>query len=272
MIKATLFDYLQTECTALTAAHDKLLIHPRNPAAVHEQRVGVKKLRAFFALTDQIPHLSFKHGRYLNKLRVLQSIAGIARDAQLQARALGIIEKREKWRFAYAHMILQERQEVAAELLTTASKRLKPGTLKELPNLFRQKLEKVPETRLMADLLEYINDQYREIASPGMRAGHAAWHEVRKQMKAIYYQLSILKPILPADPQYKQMQTFTKRGGELLGNWHDLNELHLFTQNTIRKAKKESLQVPVKALLLLKTLKQNAQEELALSAAYLHKK
>ncbi|MBV8255336.1 MAG: CHAD domain-containing protein [Chitinophaga sp.] len=272
MVKATIIDYLQTECTALIAAHDKLLTQPRNASAVHEQRVGVKKLRAFFALTDNIPHLSFKHSRYLNKLRVLQSIAGIARDAQLQSRALTTIEKQEGWRFSYAHFLLQERQEVAAELLTTASKRLKPGTLKEVPGVFRQKLEKVREETLMEELLAYIDSQYREIASPDVRAGHAAWHEVRKQMKTVFYQLTILQPILPPEPHYKQMLAYSKRAGELLGGWHDLTVLHLFVQDTIRKAKKESMPVPVKAMRLLKTLRQNAQEELALSAAYLHKK
>jgi len=272
MVKATLFDYLQTECTALTAAHDKLMIQPRNAAAVHEQRVGVKKLRAFFALTDKIPHLSFKHGRYLNKLRVLQSIAGIARDAQLQSRALSSIEKTEGWRFSYAHMLLQERQEVAAELLTTACKRLKPGTLQELPEMFRKKLEKIQEEKLITQLLEYIEGQYREIASPDVRAGHAAWHQVRIQMKTVFYQLTILQPVLPPEPEYKQMLAYSKRAGELLGGWHDLSELHLFVQDTIRKAKKEHLPVPVKAVRLLKTLRQDAQEELALSAVYLHKK
>ncbi|MFB6454512.1 CHAD domain-containing protein [Chitinophaga sp. Hz27] len=268
MIKEALYNYLLSETKALVAAHNKLALKPRDQAAVHEQRVGVKKIRAFFDLTDNIPGLKFKYGRYLNKGRMLQAIAGIARDAQLQTRALNKYEKQLRWRFSYAHLLLQEKQEVAAELTLTAVKRLKLSQLEELPQAFKKHLEPLPEAELNILLLKYIDSEYGNIGSPALKAGHVAWHELRKKMKRAYYQLTMLKDVLPPTSHYHQMLAFAKKAGELLGTWHDSSELHFFVQSTMRKVKKEKLPLPVKAMQLLKILKQESQEKLALCAMH----
>ncbi|SHK75829.1 CHAD domain-containing protein [Chitinophaga jiangningensis] len=269
MIHKTLYHYLRKECEALDSAHNKLRHQPRNPAAVHEQRVGVKKLRAFFALIDNIPDFSFKYNRYLNKLRFLQNIAGISRDAQLQARALTAHERRSNWRFGYAHLLLQERQALAAELMVAASKRLKLGSFNELPEQFRERLEETEEKHLTAKLLEYVTDNFQEIRPPVSRAGHIAWHEVRKKVKEVYYQLTILKDVFPEDTRYTYMLNFSRKAGELLGKWHDSSELYLFVSSTIRKARKEQLPVHIKAVQLQEVLKLEAREQLALCASHL---
>ncbi|NIG53630.1 CHAD domain-containing protein [Chitinophaga sp. Cy-1792] len=268
MVKEALYNYLLSETTALVAAHNKLALKPRDHAAVHEQRTGVKKLRAFFDLTDNIPGLKFKYGHYLNKVRMLQAIAGVARDAQLQTRALTAYEKPLSWRFGYAHLLLQEKQAVAAALTVTASKRLKLSSLKELPKIFKEHLDAIPEQRLNTLLLTYIDDTYGGVTAPSTKAGHVEWHSLRKKMKNAYYQLTILKDVLPPTSHYHKMLAFAKKAGELLGNWHDSSELYLFVQATIRKAKKEKLPLPVKAMQLLKILKQESQERLALCALH----
>lgn len=269
MIHKTLYHYLRKECEALDTAHQKLQTRPHNPAAVHEQRVGVKKLRAFFALVQHIPDFSFRYNRYLNKLRFLQNIAGISRDAQLQARALSVHEKRGNWRFGYARLLLQERQALAAELMVAASKRLKLGSFTALPEQFRESLAAVDAQHLAKKLLEQVENNFRGIRPPAGRAGHIAWHGVRKQVKEVYYQLTILKEVFPEDPKYAYMLNFSKKAGELLGRWHDSSELYLFVSSTIRKARREQLLVPAKAVKLQEALKQETQQQLALCASHL---
>jgi hypothetical protein len=88
MLQTALYNYLRKECDTILDAYTQLRTAPGNHTAIHEIRVGTKKIRAFFALTQQLPGYTFRTGKYLRTLRLLQAIGGSSRATQLQEKQL----------------------------------------------------------------------------------------------------------------------------------------------------------------------------------------
>ncbi|WP_143305345.1 CHAD domain-containing protein [Chitinophaga vietnamensis] len=269
MLPAILYDYLKQECDALMAAHRTLQEHPSDHDAVHELRTGVKKLRAFFELASQLPDLHFKAGSYLRRLRLLQTIAGFSRDAQLKKKALLKYEKPLQWRFSYAHLLLQNKQLDANTLLHTAVKRVKAGFLATLPDKFHHATKDIDVKAATQQLMAHLFAQYHQLAPPETKASHTVWHALRKKTKHLYYHFMILTPMLASYQHSARLVKFTKTGGELLGEWHDASELQLFVQQCIRQLKKEKAPPPVNATQLLNAIRKDTRIHLAQCIAHM---
>ncbi|HVI44277.1 MAG TPA: CHAD domain-containing protein [Chitinophaga sp.] len=262
MLKDALHDYLGKTCDTAAEMFAQLQESPGKHEAIHELRVSGKKLRAFFAMADQLPEYSFKPGKYLSSLKLIQSASGPSRDAQLQQRALSKYEKSTGWRFSIAHLLLRTRLETASTELETAIKRTSFKKLQQLPNRFKEAIHHIHEGDAATALLDYTQTQYASIAAPSRRAHHTVWHAHRKEMKTLYYQLNILSQLMPHHLERKKMLTHTRKAGELLGTWHDSNELLLFVKETMAQCKKEEIFLPVNAVELLKLIQQDTKMHL----------
>ena len=261
MLFTALYQYLRKECDTVISAYDTLQQTPGDADAVHRLRVGVKKLRAFFALAKQLPDYSFGAGKHLHATRLIQAVGGASRDAHLQEKHLRLYEKKVAWRFSFAHLLLQKKHTTASNLLQATIKHTSLKQLETLPERFSKVIEERDTTGATGARQQYLYRQHQQIILPAGRVHHAAWHEVRKQVKSLYYQLTILAEVLPTT--YTDTLTkHTGKAGELLGQWHDTSELSLFVAHTITQLRKEKIALPEPARQLHLRLKADTKAQL----------
>ncbi|TWF39026.1 CHAD domain-containing protein [Chitinophaga polysaccharea] len=261
MLLTALYQYLRKECDTVISAYDTLQQMQGDADAVHQLRVGVKKLRAFFALAKQLPDYSFGAGKHLHTARLIQSVGGASRDAHLQEKHLRLYEKKVAWRFSFAHLLLQKKHTTAIDLLQDTIKHTSLKKLETLPERFSKAIEKMDKTAATEALRQYLYQQHQQIILPAGRVHHAEWHEVRKQVKSLYYQLTILAEVLPTT--YTDTLTkHTGKAGELLGQWHDTSELSLFVGHTITQLRKEKIALPEPVRQLQSRLKADTRAQL----------
>jgi CHAD domain-containing protein len=265
MLQTALYHYLRKECDTVTAAYATLQQAPDDASAIHAMRVGVKKLRAFFSLVKQLPDYHFGAGKHLHTVRLIQAIGGASRDTHLQEKHLREYEKKVHWRFSFAHLLLQHKKATANEMLQATIKHSTLKKLGSLPEKFKDSIADTDHIAATAALKDYLRQQHQNISLPASRAHHTVWHGVRKDTKALYYQLTILEQVLPS-PHTEALTEHTRKAGELLGQWHDTSELLLFTKATIAHLKKEKIMLPVNASQLVQLLQQDVKEQLALCA------
>ena len=263
MLQTALYHYLCKECDVVTAAYATLLQRPGDAAAIHAMRVGVKKLRAFFSLVKQLPGYSFGARKHLRTVRLLQAIGGAARDTHLQEKHLREYEKKVSWRFSFAHMLLQDKQATALEMLQATVKHCSIKKLGILPEEFKAAIDATDNEMATAALLHYLEQRLKAITLPASRAHHTVWHNLRKNVKELYYQLSILEQLLPLSYTKNNLPEHTGKAGDLLGQWHDTSELLLFVKATIAHLKKEKIVLPVNALQLTQLLQADVKAQLA---------
>lgn len=262
MLQTALYHYLRKECDTVTAAYATLQEAPGDADAIHAMRVGVKKLKAFFSLVKQLPDYSFGSGKHLRTARLIQSIGGASRDAHLQEKNLRRYEKKVSWRFSVAHLLLQNKAATASEMLAATLKYCSLKKLDSLPEQFKEAIADTDPKAATAALISYLEAQHKKITVPASRAHHTVWHEVRKEVKALYYQLNILEQVLPA-VFTENLATPTRKAGELLGQWHDTSVLLLFVKATVAQLKKEKVTLPVNAQQLIQLLQMDMKEQLA---------
>ncbi|MFY0254372.1 CHAD domain-containing protein [Chitinophaga sp. 30R24] len=265
MLQTALYQFLRKECDAIITAYATLQKNASDPEAIHAIRVSVKKLRAFFSLVGQLPGYSFGAGKHLHTVRLIQTIGGAARDTHLQEKYLRSYEKEIKWHFAFAHLLLQNRQAAALEMMTATIKHVSLKKLDTLPEKFKVAMAGMGKKMLSPTILtRYLEHQYGQITVPSSRAHHTVWHGLRKKIKTLYYQLTIVEQLLPPSLTDNNLPERIKMAGELLGKWHDTSELLLFVKSTISHLKKEKLLLPDSAQELVQILQLHVKEYLAL--------
>ncbi len=262
MLQTALYQYLRKECDTVTAAYHTLREAPGDADAIHAMRVAVKKLRAFFSLAKQLPDYSFGAGKHLRTARLIQAVGGASRDTHLQEKNLRSYEKKVSWRFSFAHLLLQNKAATASEMLQATVKFSSLKKLDSLPERFKEATADTDAKAATAALISYLQEQHKKITVPASRAHHTVWHEVRKEVKTLYYQLGILEQVLPA-VFTENLATPTRKAGELLGQWHDTSELLLFVKATVAQLKKEKTTLPVNAQQLVQLLQMDMKEQLA---------
>ena len=263
MLQTALYHYLRKECDNVTEAYATLQQLPGDADAIHAMRVGIKKLRAFFSLVKQLPEYSFGAGKHLHMARLIQAIGGASRDTHLQEKHLRDYEKKAAWRFSFAHLLLQNKEATAREMLQAAVKHCSLEKLTTLPERFKTAVAAMDNEKDTAVLIHYLEQQHKAITLPASRAHHTVWHGLRKNVKELYYQLSILEQVLPASYTNNNLLEHTGKSGELLGQWHDTSELLLFVKATIAHLKKEKIALPVNAQQLVQLLQLDVKEQLA---------
>ncbi|MDQ0108180.1 CHAD domain-containing protein [Chitinophaga terrae (ex Kim and Jung 2007)] len=271
MLSKALYDYLRQECDVVLHAYKGLADQPADPKAVHAIRVATKKLRAFFSLAQQLPGYSFGAGKHLHLVRLLQSIGGAARDTHLQEMHLKRYERKAKTRFSHAHLLLKTRQATAIEMLKAAIKHTTLKKLGTLPERFRQATKDLDNDQAMEALITFLNRQRAQITVPPSNAHHEVWHEERKKVKALYYQLTILSEVLPVSYGGKKLVEEMRKGGELLGDWHDTSVLLHDIRQLVTWLKRERINLPVHTSQLVSLIQTDEKEQLALAARQLRK-
>nr|WP_295875245.1 CHAD domain-containing protein [uncultured Chitinophaga sp.] len=269
MLKTILHEYLETTCATIVTAFEQLPHPSRRQQAIHQLRVGSKKVRALLAVAKEIPGYHLKTGNYLTTLKLLQNLGGTSRDTRLQEQALTRCEKVVGWRFSVAHLLLKTRLSTADSALEATVERLSIKKLSRLPDAFKTAIAGIDESAAITAMISHVASTYNNTTLPESKAPAAAWHDLRKRMKRLYYQLGIIAQLPHHTHRYREQLRHTKKAGQLLGAWHDASELLLFVKTTAAQVRKEKIQLPAAAMQLTQLLQREAKEKLADSVKHL---
>ncbi|QJB35720.1 CHAD domain-containing protein [Chitinophaga oryzae] len=269
MLKTILHEYLETTCAAIVTAFEQLPHPSRRQQAIHQLRVGSKKVRALLRVAKEIPGYHLKTRNYLTTLQLLQNLGGTSRDTRLQEQALTRYEKAIGWRFSVAHLLLKTRLVTADSALEATVERLSIKKLSRLPDAFKAAIAGIDEAAATDAIISHAASTYNNTVLPESRAPAAAWHDLRKRMKQLYYQLSIITQLPHHTHRHREQLRHTKKAGQLLGQWHDASELLLFIKTTAAQVRKEKIRLPAAAAQLTQLLQRETREKLADSAKHL---
>jgi len=237
--------YMEREWRSMTH-HLKDFIKTGNQENLHHFRTGVKKLRAFFTLTESIKqdHTTTK---LIKPVRQIFKQAGELRNAYINIQ-LGNSQQTMQMDFIHA-------QEQLMDTLTVQFKAQGPHYLATLRKVRRRVKKRIPKLKNLHIGL-YYQQQLENIAAGLLTHGFAEdLHTCRKQIKMLIYNYNLVKPNLdrPFNEDYlEQVQN-------AVGNWHDNNvTVELFAaeathgETTVASLKKQAVQLKRQVTKLLK--------------------
>jgi CHAD domain-containing protein len=216
----------------LTAAIETLQNAGNNPdKAVHEVRKGMKKIRALLRLVRKSMGKELfarENVRYRNIGHMLSQV----RDSAVMIKTLGKLKQanpRAMPATAYKNTLhkLSEKKAEAARSFFENNQSI-PAVLSAL----KQAKEGQPEVPVSKESFAVFGDNIRKIYERGIQAyKHAGkqpsidnFHELRKEVKILWYHTRLLRPVWPGFMEAYASQLGTL--SELLGDDHDMGVLY----------------------------------------------
>jgi|GEM_PF-824118 len=261
MTGETLHHYLAAQCHTITELLP--LIHKKaDGQAVHKLRVSVKKARACLHLARQLTAHGFKGKKYEQLLKVLHQAVGALRDLHLQQAHLQHYTESKRAHYRVYYLLLQQHCRLAARQARAIAGTFPVAFIKELPGRLDKKRGLHPASR--KDLSAYLQEQYAAITIPAGNVPAEKWHDLRKQVKRLHYQLEIVQPWFSRQQQapLEEMLRFTSEAGSRLGNWHDLLAFRQFMKDNVQLMRKEKINVPAGTDQLLRAITADIREQL----------
>lgn len=193
-----------------------------NPDAIHDLRVEIKQLRAYFQLIEWInPSFSYKDNfRYIKKLF---KSAGTVRDLQVQAELTSEWQTRLNVNLDDYSKLLEQR-EIAAKLdFARFCKRYKLKNLKSKRKNLEQALENISLGFAKIRANDRVQFQIREMITFGHMAPKSdePLHKIRALAKQARYTFNILEKCSLRTDFPKTITDELKNIHHALGEWHD---------------------------------------------------
>ena len=257
----TLHKYLEKQCNTIA----ELLPEISKKAGrkeVHKLRVSIKRARACITLARHITGHTFKGKRYVRLLKVLHQGVGTTRDLDLQQAHLRNYTKQHPQHYSILYLLLKNHQRLAAQQAQAIAAAFPIKFIKALPEQLRKK--QLDHARLSSpkQLSAYLQEQYAAIASPAGNVPAAQWHNVRKDVKRLYYHLEMMEPELDKGEPLKKMMDFTHKAGSQLGAWHDLIAFRQFIRDSTTLMKNKGITVPKGSAALFRQLNTDIRKQL----------
>ncbi len=235
---------------------------------IHKLRVTIKKTRACLDLARRLSNKSFKGKKYTRLLKVLQQAAGALRDLQLQEKSLLRYTGKVR-RYAPFHLLQQNQAQLAAQQARAIAVSFPLAFVAALPKQLQKKDVKTISAK---DAGAYLEQQYTAITLPVGRVIAEKWHDLRKEVKRLHYQLSILQPLFTPSKGLEEMLRFTDKAGSCLGAWHDLLALQQVIRQHVRVLRSQGMTAPTGTDQLLKRIAADTQQQLQLCKAWIRQK
>ncbi|WP_188316065.1 CHAD domain-containing protein [Chitinophaga agrisoli] len=267
MMWETLHAYLQDQCATIMDLAP-VIGEKSHKKDVHKLRVTIKKTRACLDLARQLSNKAFKGKKYIRLLKVLQQAAGALRDLQLQEESLLQYTGNGR-RYAPFHLLQKNHAQLAAQQARAIADAFPLAFVKTLPKQLQKKDVKATGAK---DAGAYLQQQYAAISLPLGRGPAEKWHDLRKEVKRLHYQLSILQPLFDTSKGLEEMLRFTDEAGSCLGAWHDLLALQQVIRQHMRLLRSEGMTVPAGTDELLKRIAADTRQELQRCKAWIQQK
>jgi CHAD domain-containing protein len=252
----TLQQYLEKQCDTIAALLPEIA-KKAGRKEVHKLRTSIKRARACIALVRDITDNAFKGKKYARLLKVLHLSVGVTRDLDIQQQHLRRYTRQNPQHFRTLYLSLKSHQRAAEQQAQAIATAFPVKLILALPKQLKKK-QPQPSKQLSA----YLQEQFATIAAPNGNVSAEQWHDVRKDVKRLYYHLEMMEPELQADEPLKKMMEFTGKAGSQLGAWHDLVAFRQFMGESTRLMKNMGVTVPKSATTLLKQVDLDIRNEL----------
>lgn len=265
----TLHQYLNSQCNTIV----ELLPEIGKKAGkdnVHKLRVTIKRARACIALVQYLTDHAFKGKQYTRLLKTLHLSVGASRDIALQQEHLHRYTKQHHpKRYNIILLLLKNHQQLAIQQAQAIAAAFPVKFIKALPG---QMYKKQGHSSFSKQLHSYLQEQYDAIAAPAGRVPPERWHDLRKDVKRLHYQLEMV----PADDNRKQalkaMLDFTGNAGSQLGAWHDLLAFRQLMKDSIHLMQSRGVAAPQGSAVLLQQISADIRKQLQACRLVLAKK
>jgi CHAD domain-containing protein len=259
----TLYGYLDAKCATITDLLPAVAEKAR-PDDVHKLRTSIKRIRACGQLAKHFK--GFKGKRYAKVLKILQHAAGALRDIQLQQDSLQQYT-RQNPQYKFFTALLEDRHIQAKAQAQDTARSFPVAFIKKL----RQQPAQLPHIS-HKELSEHLQAQYAAIAIPASHADAEKWHDLRKDIKRLHYQLEAVQPLFDGAIALPAMLAFTDEAGNRLGNWHDLLALQHLIRSHMELMQSHQIPVPRDIEEVLQHLAANTGQQLQQSGEYIKAK
>lgn len=270
MIWKTLHNYLEEHCSTIV----ELLPHICKRAdkkAIHKLRVTIKRTRACLALAAYVTAGGFKGKKYTRLLGILQRVAGTLRDLQLKQELLRQYAKRNRQDYRLFQVLLLSGAQLEKQQAQSIADTFPIKEIRKLPEVFHT-WHHHEQILSAEDIMAYLQEQFAAITPPKGRVKADEWHDVRKQVKRLHFQLELLQPALPIQEGVQQMLDYTKKAGGMLGDWHDQYSLLLFVRNNERMLRTARFTLPAGIARLREQLQADVRSRLQQCRQFLQQK
>jgi hypothetical protein len=205
------------------------LLHDCEVETVHQFRLNLKRQLGFYKLL-QILFDDFRAEEAFAQYIPLYKMAGKVRDIQVEKKVVGrdedllLMEKRfTLW--------LEEKEQDRIFQLQQLGATSSLALIHELEEQVTQKLMHLSPALLEERLPQYFSRQIKSLQQHLKRKRRLALHDLRKEVKELYYNLQLLDQLLEGKRLPKKTMSSLDLWQQILGRWHDYD----FILNRIRQ-------------------------------------
>lgn len=251
MIKDAIVNYFQTQ-QAIVISNLELAKGTHDIEALHDLRVGVKRLKALYQILEPISDGIFEYKVHFEDIRNLFKTVGALRDLQVQSQLFAnYAESIPESEVIGFYQYLQQCHEKEAKIIDVALHRFNPevmnDSLKDIALFLDQKSDK----KGIKQVLKHLKKRLKQIEKlRKIKHDEEKIHEMRTRVKQVVYIVEVMKLMAP-DLEILPNFDLVKKAGESLGLWHD----HVVLAAQIEKFLKTDVSPHAAYRKLLKTMK-----------------
>lgn len=201
---------------------------------IHQMRVEVKKLRAFFRMLELATDRLYQKKSHFKLLAKIFQPGGRLRETQIN---LSLIEKYTSYLIPYYKVYLIEREAKQTEKLKIAMNEFDRIELENLNVQMLHFLEEVELFTFAEKVKNFVLQELKTIKSlrPDI-SNNKILHKIRMHLKAMGYMTKLLNELRP-DQKLVALHAATKPTETLIGNWHDRIVLALSLERFLHRNK-----------------------------------
>jgi CHAD domain-containing protein len=186
--------------------------------AIHDIRVATKKLRAFLSFYCLLQK-DQTHPHYLGKTEALFEVLGKQRNIEVCLELLAAHKKENGTHYKELHRFLQTQLKVSKGWTNEEIHRYHKKELAQVALLLKEELRTITDQHLVLELNTLIHQQVA-----ATKKVHQKPHQVRKQLKEIYYWITLLPDKENCDQYHPEDLHIIL---ENLGHWQDMETLSI---------------------------------------------
>jgi CHAD domain-containing protein len=204
--------------------------------AIHDMRVGIKRLRTLYQFLDAISNGVFNYQLHFKELKLLFKAAGRLRDLQLQSHLFSTYQTDyPKKDFITFYQYLQQQHEQESKNFEAAVYRFQIEGLNDSlrdAQLFLQSIDKEAAQTAALQLLEKRLKQAYSVRAKVKKGRGDELHKMRTRLKQTAYLDELISLFYSNEQQFLKGRKRLKKLGNYLGDWHDkqvlLEQLYRF--------------------------------------------
>ena len=232
MMLNEILEYFQSRLDEVTDNYT-LTLEDNDPDGVHDMRVAIKRLKAFFNLVENVNDEFIAKENFRNFRKIAKNTSGL-RDSQVQLELLGKFNKKLNLNVSDFESYLKKMESENIESFRNFSNKKKPvKKLDSSKKLLKKALKNISpvwsETKAHGRFYNLKTDLIILSSESDLR--EEILHKVRIQSKEIHYTLEIVQKCFHIDENRTDFIRDIKKVHQILGKWHDYDVNLVYLDN-----------------------------------------